>query len=254
MRSESSIPVILPKHICLDYPTPADVRLFPILQRIAHLTSETRDIKQTSHLDESKRIHNATFLKEVSIIEDQLADWVTILRSETPPNVPLFWSEPSNLYRLAPPETCSEFSTFLCFPDICVAQQLLLFWTGSLLLSITRQQLQEYSPLSSQTPQSESRPITLALCIARSLEFFLHPDMGLLGTNLIGFPLSVARKYFLQQGMPSESLWFEVIDMRIRQMRSGLGGFLRDLANERLPGNCFNQKFDKVEQVFCRNP
>jgi hypothetical protein len=191
---------------------------------------------QISDLDESKpRAHKALLLvKEVSIVENQLADWVALLRSETPIHLPLFWLEPSNLYCLAPPATCSIFSTFICFRDISVAQQLLLFWTGSLLLSITKQQLQEcLTP--SKTPESESEATSLALCIARSLEFFLHPDMGLLGTNLIGFPMAIARKYFLQQGMTPKSLWFEAIDMRIREMRSGLGGFLRDLRTRDSP-------------------
>lgn len=207
--------------------------------------SQTRDIKQALHSDESNLgIYNALLIKEAGDIEEQLADWAVLSQSEMPPRLPLFWLEPSNLYHLAPSETCLELSEFICFPNICVAQRLLLFWTGSLLLSIARQQLHEYPPRS-QTPQSELRAMHFALCIARSLEFFLHPDMGLLGTNLIGFPLAVASKYCLQQGVKSKSLWFEVIDMRIREVRSGLGGFLRDLANEKLEENCFRQKFGK---------
>ena len=73
------------------------------------------------------------------------------------------------------------------------------------------------------------RPQTLATLITQSLEYFLHPDMGLLGTNSIGLPMAVAQVYF-QYSNARELLWFDVLFERMRVMKTGLGGFLREMA------------------------
>jgi hypothetical protein len=70
---------------------------------------------------------------------------------------------------------------------------------------------------------------SLALLITQSLEYFVHPDMGLMGTNIIGFPLSIAQGFFQHAGT-EEVLWFEVIFQRISDLKSGLSGFLDDMA------------------------
>ena len=51
-----------------------------------------------------------------------------------------------------------------------------------------------------------------ALLIARSFEYFLHPDIDLFGTYMIGFPLSVSRSYFEQREMQAELLWLKLIE------------------------------------------
>ena len=75
---------------------------------------------------------------------------------------------------------------------------------------------------------TEQTPHGLALLIAQSLEYFVHPDMGLLGTDFVGFPLAVAQGYFEHFGA-REALWFSVIFARMREMQSGLGEFLDEM-------------------------
>ena len=75
---------------------------------------------------------------------------------------------------------------------------------------------------------SPEKARSVALMIIQSLEYFIHPDMGMMGTNLIAFPLSVSQRFF-QYSESRELLWYEVIFERISEMKSGLSGFLDDM-------------------------
>lgn len=168
----------------------------------------------------------------------------------------LYWFESSTLYRnLLSMSPARVFPLFICFPDPDIAQQLVLYWTCLLLMHstihIARNRFTRYQHINtpsqshshshsqpvpqllftSLSPSEFSSPHNLALLIVQSLEYFLHPDMGLLGTNFVGFPLAVAQGYFEHIGARDrEGRWFAVLFQRIRDMRSGLGVFLDDMA------------------------
>ncbi|KIW67820.1 hypothetical protein PV04_07046 [Phialophora macrospora] len=150
----------------------------------------------------------------------------------------LYWFEPSTLYSKLPRDSAARiFPFFICFPNPDIAFQIVLHWTGLLLMHIALHLVD--TGLDQPNPNRSAPRVTefifthdarsLALLIAQSLEYFLHPDMGLLGTNLIGFPLSAAQRYFQHAGT-KEQLWFDVIFHRIAEMKSGLAGFLEDMA------------------------
>lgn len=150
----------------------------------------------------------------------------------------LYWFETSTLYMLLDPDSSARiFPLFICFVNPDIAYQIVLHWTGLLLMySSLHRAYARLRPPQTDTPSPpsnqskfDSNPRTLALLIAQSLEYFVHPDMGLLGTNIIGFPLSVSQGFF-QHTRAVEVLWYDVIFERIREMRSGLRGFLDDMA------------------------
>lgn len=149
----------------------------------------------------------------------------------------LYWPGISTLYLQLPPDSPARiFPVFICFADPDRAQQIVLYWTALLLmhstLHVTRSRLlRSGTSLLPLVPEfaSPHSPHALALLIAQSLEYFVHPDMGLLGTNFIGFPLAVAQGYFQHVG-GREGLWFDVIFERMSHMRTGLGGFLHEMS------------------------
>lgn len=171
----------------------------------------------------------------------------------------LYYREPSTLYAQLPewsPERNLPFQYFVCFPDPDIAQQVVLYWTGSLLMHSTlwlaKGRLQRAGfdvSLASSSPPSKApttviTPIAVpatsspprpmppqGLLITQSLEYFVHPDMGFLGTNFIGFPMAVAQGMYQHFNAP-ELAWFDVIFERMRQMKSGINGFLDEMAHE----------------------
>jgi len=171
----------------------------------------------------------------------------------------LYWRSPSTLYRQLPqtsPARDLPFEYFLCFPDSDIAQQIVLYWAGRLLLQSTVWLAKERLLRSGYTasfltnhlssilgPRPEDKGSGLeadqalrrpfppeALLISQSLEYFVHPDMGFLGINFVGFPMAVAQGAYSHLQAP-ELAWFDVIFERMQQMKSGLRGFLHEMAH-----------------------
>lgn len=187
-------------------------------------------------------------------LEAQLNAWYATLKSQNQHHHggELYYKSPSTLYKQLPqtsPIRDLAFESFLCFPDPDVAQQVVLHWAGLVLLRSTHWLakgrlaragfLSALSALGAQAKVASSIPPTghtrrppppEALLIAQSLEYFVHPDMGFLGLNFIGFPMAVAQGAleFLQA---PELAWFDVVFQRMHQMKSGLGGFLNEMAH-----------------------
>ncbi|KAK5053716.1 hypothetical protein LTR84_001677 [Exophiala bonariae] len=187
-------------------------------------------------------------------LEGQLDAWYATLKSQNQHHYggELYYKSPSTLYQQLPrdsPIRDLPFNYFLCFVDPDIAQQVVLHWAGLVLLRSThwlaRGRLARAGLLSLLSTM-DSQPIALssipptghtkrppppeALLIAQSLEYFVHPDMGFLGLNFIGFPMAVAQGplEFLQA---PEVAWFDVIFERMHQMKSGLGAFLDEMAH-----------------------
>ncbi|KAJ9607651.1 hypothetical protein H2200_007729 [Cladophialophora chaetospira] len=244
----------------------SSIRLFEILHSLPEIMKEGDSIKPSMSAEEDtassigQRL--AAFTQKCREFETSLKEWYGELEwryqtthrhsqpwTELPSRdsqtgdtakskVQLYWFEPSTLYSLLEPDSLARiFPLFICFVNPDVAFQVVEHWTGLLLMYSTLHMAQtrlrshedNQSPPQINNSTFTSNPRTLALLIAQSLEYFVHPDMGLLGTNIIGFPLSVAQGYFQHTGAV-EVLWFDVIFERITALRSGLRGFLDDMA------------------------
>ncbi len=236
-------------------------RLFEILESLPDILGLWDRIKTIPEQDVNLLLVMTTeFVRQCQDFETRLTDWLNGLEfvygcdephqdfspshssnaseSISEPSSALYWFEPSNLYgQLLPTDPARIFPCFVCFGDPNLAEQITLYWTGLLLIRISLDGARErcsraglslaaMSQVGKVSPQKSAQ--TFALYIAQSLEYFLHPDMGLLGTNFVGFPLAVAQGYFESCGA-KEALWFDVIFKRMREMRSGLAVFLEDM-------------------------
>ena len=194
-------------------------------------------------------------------LDTNLRTWYALLESQNQHHYQgrLFSWQPSTLYaRLdeSSPVRNLPFEFFLCFPNADIAQQVVLYWTGMLLTRSTfwlakgRLLRAGYDPALIPSPQFSTlqeaiTPVPFApaasvaaqasapqaLLIAQSLEYFVHPDMGFMGASFIGFPMAVAQSALRHVDAP-ELAWFDVIFGRMRHMRSGVGSFLKGMANE----------------------
>lgn len=228
------------------------MRLFEVLHTLPEI------LRQGDYIDlvvKSNKLLSDETTELVNLLTTQceyfrmrLSAWYEALESNYPSShdhsqstSKLHWFESSTLYDQLPPGSPFRiFPSYVCFKDPDVAYQTVLHWTALLLMYSTlhfvhaRLQFHKVDPLPYNfirfTTPGAAR--SLALLIAQSLEYFVHPDMGLLGTNIIGFPLSVTQGYFSYTNS-EELLWFDVIFQRIRDMGSGLRGFLKDMAERR---------------------
>ncbi|KAK5222036.1 hypothetical protein LTR72_006293 [Exophiala xenobiotica] len=239
----------------------AHARLFEVLETLPDILGLWDRIKTTPEPEGDLLLEMVTeFVQQCQEFEARLTDWLSGLEfvygwddphqdfspshaSTAPengdePSSALYWFEPSTLYeQLLPTDSARIFPYFICFRDPNIAEQITLYWTGLLLVHISLHGARErccraglslaaIPQMGRTNPQQSAQ--TLAIHIAQSLEYFLHPDMGLLGTNFVGFPLAVAQGYFQSCGA-KEALWFDVIFIRMREMRSGLAVFLEDM-------------------------
>lgn len=231
-----------------------DVKLFALLHDIAPLCAKVDQFSELFGLgcEHQKAQIGLSLLSELYEMEAQLRNWPETLQS----TAPLHWDEPSTLY--------SAYSTFIevstvyqqavCFPSVRVAIAMLFCWTGLLFVCMSREMIdterstEDWSEstiegrnifendLTSPSPLEEIPSIdwmpetshTVAIRIARSLEYFLHPDMGHLGTYLIGFPLGVLQSYFDRRTMPDDLLWLKVVNARMTESGSGLASSFRN--------------------------
>ena len=236
-------------------------RLFEILESLPGILGLWDRIKITPEQEgDLLLVMVPEFVRQCQEFETRLTDWLSGLEfvygwdepnqgfspshastaslSSGEPSSALYWFEPSTLYgQLLPTDPARIFPCFICFRDPNIAEQITLYWTGLLLIHISLHGARErcrraglslaaMPQMGRMAPQQSAQ--TFALHIAQSLEYFLHPDMGLLGTNFVGFPLAVAQGYFQSCGA-KEALWFDVIFNRMREMRSGLAVFLEDM-------------------------
>ena len=187
----------------------------------------------------------ARLVEDSQQLRCELEDWLVSLESENQHHHQgqLYWPERSTLYSRLPaysPIRDLAFGYFFCFPDAEVAQQVVMFWTGSLLvhsnLWLAKRRLLEAgfdaslpwdaSPKTdgkrdSPLPAPFTRPIPpQALLIVQSSEYFLHPDMGFSGCDFIGFPMSVAQAC-LEHFYAPELAWYDILFARMKEIRNG---------------------------------
>lgn len=235
------------------------VKLFALLHDIAPLCAKVDhfcelfdELSIPGYQHQKVRI-GLSLLSELYEMEAQLRNWPSTLELTTP----LYWDEPSTLYSAYSSfiTVSSAYKVAVCFPSVRVAIAMLFCGTGLLFVCMLREMIDMDrtaegwtasmvtdcgistdsdagpSPLE-EVPSIDWTPETshsFAIRIARSLEYFLHPDMGRLGTYLIGFPLGVLQSYYDRRSMTEESLWLKVVNARMTESGSGLGEFLQEL-------------------------
>ncbi|RMZ89502.1 hypothetical protein DV736_g3267, partial [Chaetothyriales sp. CBS 134916] len=221
-------------------PDHKQLRLMLILREIPLFIQETDAVKTQDGLGELIATigfchsHAHKLVNELEALEQDLR--ITHGRD-------LYWQTASQLYSALPLDSPERiFPTYLSFPSLAIANQLLLIWMSELLIRSTlyltdsffRQrfpniELDNILPLTTSGGQ-EDPCLGLALKIAWSLEYFVQPEMGLVGIEQIGAPLSVADAYFAWFDM-REGAWLAVIKRKAREMGVELEGFLNDIAN-----------------------
>jgi hypothetical protein len=207
---------------------PTDTRLYPIILRLPPLMARVDQFQRIAEMlmksygsVQASRVADCLYGDFVAL-EADLEAWERGLFCTSA----LYWEESSVLYALNSErfDISPALATRLCFPSARVAHALILSWATSLIISSSKRPLLAHVNAKATTDDHAT-----ALLIIRSMEYFLHPDMGLIGTNLIGMSLEIAREYFQLSGVPEEKIWFDVVDERMAEMRTGLGDFLKGL-------------------------
>lgn len=181
----------------------------------------------------------------------RLGDWRNLLdvHNADAGNGQLVWEEPSDLYRSLPVDSPLRiFPTYFCFPNLDIAQQILLYMVGKVFLWTVIFAMEDV--LEGMLPQHQTSSCTrtrssgaeashecrlLAIQVAQSFEYFVRPDMGLTAIDLFGFPVSFICNWLTERAVP-ERLWFRVLFNRLRTMNPGYTAFLESAT--KLHGEC----------------
>ncbi|OCT48437.1 hypothetical protein CLCR_03988 [Cladophialophora carrionii] len=230
---------------------PSSIQLFDILQELPILMEHADAIKSSKegHMDEDIPKHMLAWGARARTFEVRLHEWYARLEHhQAKQRDPLlFWPSRSTLYQRIPKRHAGRvFRHFFCFPNIAVAEQIVLYWAALLfiprLLDHTRDRLRRRgewpreprSPLNSNLRGFTSvttDPVEMATNIAQSLEYFLHPDAGLMELNAIAFPMNITLATFVSlriKGLP----WFRVIRSRLCEINTGVADFLEEMLHE----------------------
>lgn len=241
----------------------SDIQLFEILQEVPSIIEQADALDPGRRSDGGNDAE--TLLADISALttkcqtfERRLTQWYTKLEldhgqqlqesssslSSSQPQS-LFTLEPSTLYAQLPETSPLRiFPHFYCFANPAIAEQLLLYWAARLFIprllwcgdsSPSRSDGASNFTLESAfghvargLPALTTTMTETALHIAQSLEYFLHPDMGLMEVQVIGFPLNLSMAHFSAVGR-KELLWYEVIRRRMRSMDGGVCQFLAEM-------------------------
>ncbi|KAG5207044.1 Zn(2)-C6 fungal-type DNA-binding domain [Trichophyton interdigitale] len=174
----------------------------------------------------------------------------------------LHWEMPSIISIKKGKEFTREhplFSTYIHFLDTETAHLQMLYWTAQLLICnnlwliyqfVSGQENRSWHKINEpivnsllddsygipyrmpELPLPASELYVVAVNVARSLEYFLTPELMTIGVTMFAFPVTVSLGYFQYFGLP-EAEWFDFVFERILNS-SGIdvGGFLDAVANE----------------------
>lgn len=220
--------------------SPSAIQLFDIVQEFPTIIEYADAIKSSEAGTEDDDIvnHLLALTSRAQSFELRMGNWYSRLKRDQArhSNPRLFWPEPSTLYQRLPKSHPGRvFPTFYVFPNMAIAEQVVLSWTALLfvprLLNYTEQRLKKKGELpstyiiGSSAEAVDSDPIELAMKIAQSLEYFLHPSAGLMELNFVGFPMNLSMATCIILDL-KELAYFGVVRARLREMDSGLGDFL----------------------------
>lgn len=161
---------------------------------------------------------------------------------------PLYTERPSALYASLPPTSPARvFPTYIHFTDLPIGSLQLVTWTSRLLMHSTlwltyewirsrvpEAQIDHMIPMSTIPSHRVSVCDDLAVAIAKAMEFFLLPGMGLVGAQQLSYPVPIVLgyfKYWEHRGMG----WIGVVFKRMKELGVGVEGFLADMFVSPLP-------------------
>ena len=164
----------------------------------------------------------------------------------------LYWEEPSMLYHTLPVDSSARiFPTFFCFQNLDIAQQLVLHWAGLMFMHLSQYRSEQgVQRLDVDLPSLYSTDVEraavaakcmeLSINITKSLEYFVHPDMGLTALEFLGLPVNLVFGYLTTRNA-KERFWFNVIYDRLSAMSPGFGDLMKAMAYQGGGGKAFNQ-------------
>ena len=224
------------------------MELYEVLSRLPGLLATAETLPELLPCD-TRESRMAMFVTEYQTFQIRLDMWLNSVQAQY--DGPLYWLEPSELYAQLP-ESSSEriFPQCIQFFDLSVAHIQLLYWTAQLLLRsvlcVTCQILRNgdndmdlIENFAIEVDEVDSSVCyDLACKIAQSVECLTRTEAGLVGAQVLGFPMSIARGC-LQLLESKDIIWFNVIFRRLSVLDIRLEGFLNDMTigprNERRP-------------------
>ncbi|KAL9037669.1 MAG: hypothetical protein Q9214_005599 [Letrouitia sp. 1 TL-2023] len=139
-------------------------------------------------------------------------------------------------------QSCRDQPRYFRVDDYIEAYMLMLYWTTCLLTYSTLQL--NYAKLHAESPSlvperlpDRTRVQQYAISIASSVEYFIHPDMGILGPQFLSFPMGTALFFFELVDEPKKAVYGHRLVSAVRQIdQLGLpiGDFLTSMLTHRL--------------------
>ncbi|KAL8647505.1 MAG: hypothetical protein Q9210_005518 [Variospora velana] len=163
-----------------------------------------------------------------------LQQWYASLNSKVPQPLPSAIRPPAD--RADSPD---RDDNFFCFEesDYALATTLALYWATCNLLHSLCHAAYAYFRSSGLSEYAQELPEHIdphhsAVCIAQSVGYFIRPEMGILGPQLISFPMGVALMYFMASDNPKADEERQRLSESIGQLSEvglSLGTFLTSL-------------------------
>ncbi|MCJ1430934.1 hypothetical protein MMC27_000284, partial [Xylographa pallens] len=232
----------------LDQKGSQEMELYEVLSRLPGLLAAAENLPELRPRDvmESRM---ASFATEYQTFQDRLDMWLNSVQAHY--DGPLYWLEPSELYAQLPESSLERiFPQCIQFIDLSVAHIQLLYWTAQLLLrsvlfatcQILKKGDSDINLVNTFAIQVDGLDFSvchdLACKIAQSVECLTRTEAGLVGAQVLGFPMSVARGC-LQLMESRDIVWFNVTFRRLSVLDIRLEGFLNDMTigprNDRRP-------------------
>lgn len=222
-------------------------RLFDILIAIPAIFEQGDPINTRAHELNEEELNSAvsTMAYMYQDLESRFTGWYNHLLcvEGNGEEANLFYHKLSTIYMSLPAGSpAGIYTTYLTFCSLDIAQQLILYWSGLLLLNLfintveralRRQSFHSISlwPTEAARGAAFHRMHELATNITQSLEYFVHPDMGMATVDVLGMPMNLV--YGFWNGMKAqETLWFDAIFAQLRQMNTGSAEFIEGMVSQ----------------------
>lgn len=139
-------------------------------------------------------------------------------------------------------QSCRDQPRYFRVDDYIEAYMLMLYWTTCVLtygtLRLNHAKLHSESPsLVPERLPDRTRVQQYAISIANSVEYFIHPDMGILGPQFLSFPMGTALHFFAIVDEPENAVYRHHLVNAVRQIDQlglSIGDFLSSMLTIRV--------------------
>ncbi|KAL8857667.1 MAG: hypothetical protein Q9178_005832 [Gyalolechia marmorata] len=180
-------------------PKDASDELHDIMATIPVLLEEYDLIQMCQDRGDAHR-RRLRLLQQCRANDQTLGRWFANLSSKLPKPLPSVIRTLAEQQR-SPEHDCFSFEV----SDHSLAVTLTLYWSTCMLLHglihMTFNSLRSSGPLPRKLPEHVD-PHRFAISISRSTGYFIRPEMGIRGVQMISFPMGVALMYFLSSDDP----------------------------------------------------